>query len=578
MPTNPYISQNVRSEQNLYEDLVIESLKFYGQDVYYIPREIVNKDTIFLDDVPSRFTDAYKVEMYVENTEGWQGEGDLFTKFGIELRDQATFIVARRRWKNLIGNYLTEKQFRPREGDVIYLPLAKSIWQITKVETETPFYQLSQLPTFRLQCELFEYSDEDFDTGIDDVDVIEYEGAYQYALTMHPNTTSGTFATATTTIGGQGQLETISVLNSGFGYDSAGDVSFSFSDFTEQPTKKFGLNSIDMNIARGIENNNLKLLSNNGFVEFFIRLSSYPSTVGSIMLMGGGLTDDLTKQLMIGVGNGGGLYYSRGDNEGDSAQLLSGTSLSLGSWHHVGIGVDSDNMYVFVDGTRTGNYTLPTTGDFISGGYSFGAPSARNLDGVDWEVLEGNLDEIRIVVGSENDILAGRYTGDSDTITVPTAAFDSDSITSLLEHCDGTKPTVAAVLGANGSIDSISILDPGFNYMTTPSVTISAPVNGGDFEKNATVTQTFDTYTISGEVTDWSDSDRVLRLAHVGSTDGKFHEFQPNKRTISGSVEWVTSSIAEVQAIQETYQNTIFDNFEADFLDFSESNPFGDLR
>lgn len=184
MATSPYISQKVRSEQNLYEDLVIESLRLYGQDVYYIPREIVNKDPIFLDDVPSRFTDAYKVEMYIENIEGFEGEGDLFTKFGIELRDQATFIVARRRWKQLIGNYLDQQKFRPREGDVIYLPLSGSMFQVMKVETETPFYQLSNLPTFRLQCELFEYSDEDFDTGVDDINAIELEGAYQYALTM----------------------------------------------------------------------------------------------------------------------------------------------------------------------------------------------------------------------------------------------------------------------------------------------------------------------------------------------------------------------------------------------------------
>ena len=103
MATSPYISQQVKSEQNLYEDLVIEALKFYGQDVYYIPREIVNKDKIFIDDVPSRFSDSYKIEMYIENTEGYGGEGDLFTKFGIELRDQITFVVARRRWKSLIG-------------------------------------------------------------------------------------------------------------------------------------------------------------------------------------------------------------------------------------------------------------------------------------------------------------------------------------------------------------------------------------------------------------------------------------------------------------------------------------------
>jgi hypothetical protein len=184
MATNPYFKYGVRSEQNMFEDITIEALQMYGQDVYYLPREIVNKDTVFLDDVPSRFSSSYKVEMYIENAEGFGGEGDLFTKFGVELRDQATFVVARKRWQQLIGSKLTEKNFRPREGDLIYLPLSQSIFQIERVETETPFYQLEQLPTFRMTCELFEYSDEDFDTNIRSIDVVEAEGAFQYKLTL----------------------------------------------------------------------------------------------------------------------------------------------------------------------------------------------------------------------------------------------------------------------------------------------------------------------------------------------------------------------------------------------------------
>ena len=95
MTTNQYFKNKVRSEQQLYEDLVIEALQMYGQDVYYIPREIVNKDRIFLDDVPSRFSSAYKIEMYIENTDGFEGEGDLFSKFGIELRDP-NFVVKKK--------------------------------------------------------------------------------------------------------------------------------------------------------------------------------------------------------------------------------------------------------------------------------------------------------------------------------------------------------------------------------------------------------------------------------------------------------------------------------------------------
>ena len=126
MATNPWISKEVRTEQNLYEDLVIESLQFYGQDVYYLPREVVEREEIFLDSIESQFSDAYKVEVYIENGESFEGDGDLFTKFGIELRDQATFVIARRRWRQLIGDRLSEAQFRPREGDVIYLPLSES--------------------------------------------------------------------------------------------------------------------------------------------------------------------------------------------------------------------------------------------------------------------------------------------------------------------------------------------------------------------------------------------------------------------------------------------------------------------
>jgi hypothetical protein len=185
MATNIYFSQAVKSEQLLYEDIVIESLKMYGQDVYYLPRELVNEDRIFNDDSVSKFSKNYKIEMYIENVEGFDGEGDLFTKFGVEIRDAATFIVSRRRWNQLVSYSNNEVSFyRPREGDLIYLPMSKSIFQIMRVETESPFYQLSNLPVFKMRCELFEYNDEDFNTGIEAIDEVEEYGAYQYMLSV----------------------------------------------------------------------------------------------------------------------------------------------------------------------------------------------------------------------------------------------------------------------------------------------------------------------------------------------------------------------------------------------------------
>ena len=157
----------------------------YGQDVYYLPRTIVNEDKIFGDDVPSRFSASYKVEMYIENVEGFDGEGDLFTKFGVEIRDQATFVVARRRWSSTVNRYDNAiNSDRPREGDLVYLPLSNSMFQIMAVEHEQPFYQLSNLAVYKLRCELFEYNDEDFDTEIDAIQDIEERYAYEYLLTL----------------------------------------------------------------------------------------------------------------------------------------------------------------------------------------------------------------------------------------------------------------------------------------------------------------------------------------------------------------------------------------------------------
>ena len=187
MATSKYFKHNVRSEQTLVESLVIESLQFYGQDLYYLPREIVNKDKIFLDDVPSRFGQAYKIEMYLDGNQ-FEGEGQLFQKFGIEIRDTATFVVSIKRWKEMIGRRLSENNYRPREGDLIYLPLSKSIFQIMRANQYDPFFQVGQLPTFKLNCELFEYNDEDFDTSIEEIDNIEKDAAYQYSLTLDSGT------------------------------------------------------------------------------------------------------------------------------------------------------------------------------------------------------------------------------------------------------------------------------------------------------------------------------------------------------------------------------------------------------
>lgn len=184
MATNIFFNQNARNEQSLFEDLIIESLKIYGQDLYYLPRDLVNVDPFLGDDIPSRFNSSYRLEMYIENADGYDGDGDLMTKFGVELRDNVTLIVSRRRWKQTVARHDNEiSSVRPREGDLIYVPLSKTMFEIMRVEHEQPFFQINNVPTYKLVCEKFEYSDEQLDTGVVTIDDIETVG-YQQILTL----------------------------------------------------------------------------------------------------------------------------------------------------------------------------------------------------------------------------------------------------------------------------------------------------------------------------------------------------------------------------------------------------------
>ena len=173
MPTNVYFDTGTTSEQRLYEDLIIEQLKIYGQDVYYLPRKLANKDTIFGEDPASSFDDSYIIEMYVDNTDGYMGEQEIIKKFGLELRDDIKFTVSKLRWETLVKNNGDLVAERPQEGDLVYFPTTKAFFEIQFVEHEQPFYQQSALPVYKLSCTRWEYSSERLDTGITAIDTVE---------------------------------------------------------------------------------------------------------------------------------------------------------------------------------------------------------------------------------------------------------------------------------------------------------------------------------------------------------------------------------------------------------------------
>ena len=178
MPVNHYFQSGNGigndAEKRLHEDLIIEGLKIYGQDCFYLPRTLVNKDLVLGEDTLSKFDQSYMLEMYIETTEGFAGEQELVSKFGLEIRDVTTFVIAKRRWQNQVDNQAVQiVDGRPNEGDLIYVPLMNSFFEIQFVEDQEPFFQLGNLPVFKLKTTKFEYSSEKIDTGISSIDSIE---------------------------------------------------------------------------------------------------------------------------------------------------------------------------------------------------------------------------------------------------------------------------------------------------------------------------------------------------------------------------------------------------------------------
>ena len=184
MATNFFFNNfNSSQEQLLIENLVIESIRIYGEDMYYIPRKINNYDKLLGADDQSSYEVAYPIELYIKSVDGFSGDGDFMSKFGIEIRNQVVFSIAQRRFYEDIG--AVNGQIRPNEGDIIYFPLNGKVFQIKEVSKFEFFYQMGSLQTWELTCELFEYSSEKFSTGIDAIDSLQTnfsENIFDFAI------------------------------------------------------------------------------------------------------------------------------------------------------------------------------------------------------------------------------------------------------------------------------------------------------------------------------------------------------------------------------------------------------------
>jgi len=227
---NPFFLQGSKGEQGLVQDLVNEQLRMYGIECHYIPRKLVTSRTIMKEVTESRFEQAFPLEAYLMNIDGYAGSGDILSKFGVRVTDEATFVISKERFEEAVAPFLEQDDDytlsnRPKEGDLIFFPLGKRMFEIKFVEHERPFYQLQKNYVYQLQCELFEYEDEVIDTNVNTIDEVVQTEGYIARLVLSG---IGSLATANTTLN-FGAVQQIFLQNDGYGYLTAPTVSISTS-------------------------------------------------------------------------------------------------------------------------------------------------------------------------------------------------------------------------------------------------------------------------------------------------------------------------------------------------------------
>jgi len=238
MVLNPYFQQGSKSEQSLVQSLINEQLKIYGVDVHFMPRTYVSSDSVLREVSASSFKDAYPIEAYIDNFDGYGDNPTLLSKFGIEQTNEVTLIISKERFENYISPLMKNEEniklsTRPKEGDLIYFPFGDRLFEIKYVEHEKPFYMLKNTYVYELRCELFRYEDEVIDTGVDEIDdTLEategVDGADFVIGTTQKLTLVGDVEQATAvTTQVHGGIQYVTVTNRGSGYTYAPRVAIS---------------------------------------------------------------------------------------------------------------------------------------------------------------------------------------------------------------------------------------------------------------------------------------------------------------------------------------------------------------
>ena len=479
---NPYFQQGARSEQNLVQDLINEQLRMYGVEIYYLPRKYMTENTVIREVIESKFDDAYPLEAYIDNYDGYAENPVLLSKFGIEAQNEITLVVSRERWETYIQPLMENESnvkltSRPKEGDIVYFPLGDRLFEIKYVEHEKPFYQLQKNYTYTLRCELFRYEDEVIDTGVAEIDdeltgdnADGTAGVDDSISTILGSTQTltlvGTGVTATALTGiVDGYIRSIYLTNRGGGYTSTPTVGVS-------SAPSGGITGIPTcSMIGGIQYCNLNISSNQRSVQAVNLVNSGAGyTVAPNVTITGGKGSGALAVAGIGTTGGVGLVTVSGSGSGyvvaptvtfSTPTHVGAAATAILDTPMVGGGVSvtsavisiGSSSYLFPGGTTGGVFykKAPTITFSLPTGSGNAAEATATLD--DYNLTGGTILSVGITTG-------GRFYAEPPTVHIAPAPYSG----------------AAATVGlAGSSIDpgAIAFSTTGRAYTTAPTVAIS---------------------------------------------------------------------------------------------------------
>jgi hypothetical protein len=359
MALNPFFLQGSPGEQRLVQELINEQLKIYGVDVTYIPRKFVRKETILEEISSSKFDDNYVIEAYISTYDGFGGQGDILTKFGMSLRDELVLIISRERFEDFITPFLggldeeeIELTTRPREGDLIYFPLGQRLFEVKFVEHEQPFYQLGKNYVYELRCELFEYEDEVLDTSIEEIDTQLQDQGHIYTLDLIG---VGRTATAYALLAPYvGYVERFFINDDGYGYTSTPSITISPPPADSSPGTASTARAVAITTSIG----GVRSIKDILFVSAGYGYTEPPT----VTVSGGGGTGAAVTCNIVGntpIGNGGVIQVVLTDN---GVGYTVPPKVTIESPPFPGIGITATAVSVVGSGTSISNIYLTNTG------------------------------------------------------------------------------------------------------------------------------------------------------------------------------------------------------------------------